>query len=147
MQNLCSRREYCTGEIYAKALRFSGGDASVADAVLESLKADRFVDDLRYASAFARDKSSLSGWGRSKIAYALRAKGIDGETVNLALQEIDGEAAVKKLDGVLAAKFRSLSGDPQRRLKLIRFALGRGYGYDEVKSAIDRIAGSSGGLV
>lgn len=139
MQTLCSRREYCTTEIYAKASKLSDGDGAVADAVLESLKADSFVDDLRYASAFARDKSALAGWGRSKIAYALRGKGIDGETINLALQEIDVESAGKKLDGVLAAKYRSLSEDPQWKLKLIRFALGRGYSYDEVKSAIDRV--------
>ena len=147
MQNLCSGREYCTGEIYAKASKLSEGDVDVADAVLESLKADKFVDDLRYASAFARDKSALSGWGRSKISYALKFKGIDGETIALALQEIDTEAAGKKLDGVLAAKYRTLSGDPQRKLKLIRFALGRGYSYHEVKAAISRIAGGGEELI
>lgn len=141
MQDLCSGREYCTSEIYAKASKLSEGDGDVADAVLESLKADRFVDDLRYASAFARDKSALSGWGRNKISYALRGKGIDGETIALALQEIDTEAAGKKLDGVLAAKYRTLSEDPQKKLKLIRFALGRGFSYDEVKAAISRISG------
>lgn len=101
--------------------------------------ADKFVDDLRYASAFAREKSSLSGWGVQKISFALTGKGIDRQTIAEALEDIDTDAAANKLDSVLAAKLRTLSSDPQRRVKLLRFALGRGYGYDEVKSAVDRL--------
>ena len=66
-------------------------------------------------------------------------KGIDRQTIAEALEYIDTDAAANKLDSVLAAKLRTLSSDPQRRVKLLRFALGRGYGYDEVKSAVDRL--------
>ena len=39
----------------------------------------------------------------------------------------------------MAAKYRTISEDPQCRLKLLRYALGRGYGYDEVKDAVERL--------
>ena len=77
LEALCSRREYCSRDIYRKALERCGGDIQRADEILESLKAERFVDDLRYASAFAREKSSLSGWGELKLRTALLATGID----------------------------------------------------------------------
>lgn len=59
--------------------------------------------------------------------------------VTEALSEVDENAAGRKLESVVAAKYRLLAEDPQCKLKLIRFALGRGYGYDEVKSAVDKV--------
>ena len=38
----------------------------------------------------------------------------------------------------MAAKAKSLKDDPQARLKLLRFGLGRGYQYDEVVDVIDK---------
>ena len=125
LQAQCSRREFCTSDIRAKALKSMEGDAEAADRIVTSLKEDKFVDDLRYASAFAREKASLSG--------------IDRQVVTEALSEVDENAAGRKLESVVAAKYRLLAEDPQCKLKLIRFALGRGYGYDEVKSAVDKV--------
>ena len=34
-------------------------------------------------------------------------------------------------------KLRTLRDDPQCRLKMLRFGLGRGYAYDEVSSVVD----------
>ena len=104
---------------------------------------DRFVDDLRYASAFAREKASLQGWGAVKIRFMLRGKGIDEATVGRALEEIDPAKASAKLEKVVREKNRTLEGDPQRKLKLIKFALGRGYSYDEVEKALRTLEESS----
>lgn len=144
LQAQCARREYCAADIRAKALKSMDGDEDAAERIVESLVADRFVDDLRYASAFAREKSALSGWGAQKIIFMLIRKGIDRHTAAAALEDVDAGAAVRKLESVLAAKYRLLKDDPQRRLKLLRFALGRGYGYEEVKSAVERIENSEG---
>lgn len=133
----CSRREYCRSEIYAKALKALKQDADAADEVTESLLKDRFVDDLRYASAFAREKSSLGGWGRLKIRMALSAKKIDSPTIDLALQEIDTDREDDKLLHLLQTKRKSLEGDPYIKLKLIKYALGRGYDYDKVSKAVN----------
>ena len=54
LQLLCSKREYCSRDIYRKALAAAEGDTEAAEKLLDSLKADRFVDDGRYAGAFAR---------------------------------------------------------------------------------------------
>ena len=54
LQRLCSKAEYCRSQMYTKALRDLEGDADAAKRVVDSLVADRYVDDARYASAFAR---------------------------------------------------------------------------------------------
>ena len=118
LQKLCSKAEYCTSDIRRKA---------------------RYVDDARYASAYAREKATIQGWGPVKIRFQLRGKGIADAVISEALAEIEPAKAEDKLERVLAAKARTLQGDPQFRLKLLKFGLTRGYNYDEVEAAVSKI--------
>lgn len=139
LRNLCSRREYCVADVREKALKALDGDESAAETVVESLKRDKYVDDSRYCAAYAREKASISGWGTVKIRYMLSHKGLSREDIDAGIAEIDENGASARLEKLLSAKFRALKDDPQRKLKLLRFALGRGYGYDEVTDALERI--------
>ena len=139
LQNQCSKREFCRSDIFQKAKKAMDGDAAAATRIVDSLVKEKYVDDLRYASAFAREKSSLSGWGKVKISYMLTGKGIDKATIAAALEEIDPDSSEKKMESVLRAKFRTLEGEKDAYLKLLRFALSRGYNYDEVKPVVDTI--------
>lgn len=141
LRRLCSRREYCTLDIRKKICSYDDLDA---DSIMSKLISEGYVSDSRYASAFARDKSSLDGWGAIKIRIALQAKGISREDIAAALEEVDSNASTRRLDKLLASKYRSLEGDPQCKLKLIRFALGRGYEYEEVAAAVARTMAQNG---
>ena len=136
LQAQCSKREYCSSDILRKGLSAFDGDREQASRLLESLIQDRFVDDLRYATAFARDKACLDGWGPVKIAFQLRGKGIDASTVDKALGEVDADKADARMRAVLEAKARTLKGDPELRLKLLKFGLQRGYEYDRLNPAV-----------
>ena len=136
LQRLCVRRECCSADILKKALVAFEGDEVQARAALEALVADRFVDDARYAAAFAREKSSLAGWGAVKIRHALLMKKIPREAVDSALAEIDAGAAEEKLRRLLDSKAKTLEGDPRKRLKLLRFALSRGYEWDDIEKIV-----------
>lgn len=137
MRNLCSRREYCRSDIMKKVVSALDGDKERAEKVMEILVAEKYIDEFRYASAFARDKSSISGWGETKIRYMLSSKGIPREVIDKALEEIDGAKAMTRLEKLMENKYRSLKDDPQCRLKMLRFGLGRGYGYDEVSEVLE----------
>lgn len=139
LQKLCSKAEYCEADIYRKALKALDGDAQAAAKVLASLKEDRYVDNARYAAAFARDKANFQGWGPVKIRFQLRAKGVSEADITQALQEIEPAKAEEKMERVLAAKAKTLQGDPQFRLKLLKFGLTRGYDYDDVEAAVSKI--------
>ena len=139
MMALCSRREYCRKEILTKLTRLEAEDPA---GIVETLCRERYIDELRYATAFARDKSSLQGWGSLKIRVALQAKGIPAETIAAALGEIDAPAAEERLASLLRAKLRSLRGEPDeaaRYRKLLRFGLGRGYDYEQIKRTYDNL--------
>lgn len=139
LQAQCARREYCSSDVFAKALKALEGDRDAAAEVVESLVGEKYVDDLRYATAFCREKAALQGWGAVKISYMLAGKGIDKATISAALAEIDSSAADRKMESVLRAKLRTLRDDPQVRFKMLRFALSRGYSYDSVAPLVDRL--------
>jgi regulatory protein len=139
LQAQCSKREYCSSDIMRKAMTAFDGDREQALKLLDSLVQDRFVDDSRYAAAFAREKSRLSGWGPAKISYTLVGKGILREVVREALKEIDEAEADRKMRSVLETKYRTLAGDPQEKFKLLKFGLTRGYDYDKIAPVVDDI--------
>lgn len=137
---LCSRREYCSSGIM-DLLRRKGVEGKEAAAVLERLRAERYVDDARYARAFARDKAHLAGWGSRKIAYALASKGIPAKTVKEALSEVEDGESTRRMEEVIRGKWRSVkAATPQeRRVKVLRFALSRGYDYAAVMKVVSSL--------
>lgn len=139
LRRLCSRREYCMSDILKKAATALDGDRDAAAKVLDVLVSEKYVDDLRYATAYAREKAMISGWGETKIRYMLSTKRIDRALVDQALTEIDSSKADSRLQKLLENKARTLKADPQIRLKLLRFALGRGYQYDDVVRVLQDI--------
>ena len=137
IRGLCSRREYCSKDIFDKVCRAL--DREAAAQMLAELQADKYVDDFRYASAYARDKASIAGWGVAKIRYMLASKGVGADVIAAALAEVDSEKASSRLEKLLETKRRALKDDPQWRLKLLRYAVGRGYSYDEVFFYLEKL--------
>ena len=146
LQALCVKREYCRYDITQKAQKLLKDEPNPEEklqAMVDSLVEDGFVSDLRYSSAYAREKASISGWGPLKIRTALLSKRIERSVIDEALGEVDDDRAQEKLRKVLQNKWRSLSEDPQGKLKLIRFALSRGYDYDSVRPVVEDIVSAS----
>ncbi|MGN0190790.1 MAG: regulatory protein RecX [Candidatus Cryptobacteroides sp.] len=144
LRNLCSRREYCASDIMEKAQKALDGNVRDAAEVVNSLVSDGFIDNRRYCAAFARDKSSLSGWGKAKISFALRQKGLSAEDIGYGLSMIDAPKADARLDRLVLNRIIHLKNDPEWRQKTIRFAMGRGYDYGEVSASLDRVSSSIG---
>lgn len=136
LRRQCSRREYCESDVLKKAEKALDGDRQEAMKILAVLVEEKYVDDRRYAEAYARDKAAIAGWGAVKIRYMLSAKGISRDIISQALEEIDARKADDRLKKLLENKYRTLKDDPQWKMKLLRFALGRGYSYDEVSEVL-----------
>ena len=133
----CAMREYCRSDIRRK---LAGLPQAEADEILSKLCREGYVDDVRYARAFARDKSALQGWGSLKIKLALQRKAIDAAAIASALEAIDTPAAEARKEQVLRTKWDALDReeDPARRqAKFFRYAMSRGYGYEETKRIYD----------
>lgn len=137
----CARAEKCSQDARAKLRTWGISDAD-ADKVLRQLQDQHFIDDSRFALAFARDKSRFNSWGKTKISYHLQMKGIPRDLINQALAGIVGDDYQEQLERLLRNKIKTLIPieDPyQTRMKLLRFASGRGYEPDLIFAAVDQL--------
>jgi len=130
LQRLCSRSEKCTADIQRKVREWEIPEKEVKSIVTQ-LQAGKYVDDARYARAFVCDKHKLAHWGIIKIKQALQAKKISAEIIGEALQEINASDYRKELQALLKRKSAALkaASPEERKVKLLRFAVGRGYEY------------------
>ncbi len=128
LQDLCSRSEQCSADL-AKKMHGWGISSGNIEKILALLVRDRFVDDNRFAAAFACDKYRFAGWGKIKIARQLASKNIDRTIISAALHEIDDEEYSAIALRALKAKTRSIKegNTYDGRTKLFRFGVTRGY--------------------
>ncbi len=139
MADLCARSEHCSSEIREK-LRKLMLPASVADEIIDYLEENRYIDNLRFAKAFARDKVRFSGWGRNKIRMALAVKRISSSEVSEALDELDEDEYLLALAKAAEAKARNLDlADYEERAKLYRHLVARGFESNLISKAIRKI--------
>ena len=142
LMRLCSRSEKSTGDAL-RLMRTWGVPQAEQRGVLDTLIADRYIDNSRYAEAYTREKSQLAGWGERKIAMQLRLKGVERETISAVLAELMADDSMaERLHEKLSKKLRTVmaANDYELRGKLLRYALGLGYDYDMAAEAVDRVA-------
>ena len=141
LMRLAARSEKSTGDAL-RLMRTWGVPEAEQRGVLEKLIADRYIDNRRYAEAYAREKSRLAGWGERKIAMQLRMKGVERETISAVLAEVlQDDSMAERLQEKLEKKLRTIKAatDYELRGKLLRYALGLGYDYDMAAEVIEEL--------
>lgn len=127
MAGLCAGAEQCTADIREKVLK-KGFSQEIADKIVEYLVRNKYIDDVRYAKAFAADKVKFSGWGRIKVRMHLKTKRLSDSIIQQGIAYIKEEDYAESLRKVLAAKARSLDlSDVGDRRKLYRHLASRGF--------------------
>ena len=136
----CAMSEHFTDDVCRKLEQW-GVPLAEFDSILEHLKKEKYVDDRRYAIAFVRDKYRFNQWGRIKIAQSLRMKQIGSEEISLAMEEVDEAEYLDILTSAIHRKLPTIKAvnDYERRGKLVRFAVGRGYEVEKILQCLNRI--------
>lgn len=144
LASLCARTEYCVQDMRRKLAVWELPEGAEAR-IIKRLTEDKYIDENRYAHAFVRSKFRFNRWGREKIRLAMRQKGLDDSTINDALAELDGEEENATLLELLKAKNRQVSAksDYERYVKLLRFAVSRGFSIDNAKEAFQKMKDSN----
>ena len=134
---LCAQAEHCEYEMQEKMRRWEIADDAQAR-VMQRLITERYVDDERFARAFANDKVKYNKWGRRKVEQAMWLKHIAEDIRQRVLDSIDAEEYIAILRPLLQQKRRSVQArnDYELRQKLIKFAIGRGFTMDIIKQCI-----------
>ena len=138
LTDLCARGEHCQHEMTEKMRRW-GVSVEEQAQVMARLIDEPYVDDARYTHAFVYDKIRYSKWGRRKVEQALWMKHIDATIIRQELDAVDDEEYTAVLKPLLRQKRRSTkaSSDYELNMKLIKFAISRGFTMDIIKQCMD----------
>ena len=140
-QNLCARSEKCKADIRKKLYDWKTSVSDIEN-IINQLIEDKFIDELRFAEYFVRDKFRFNKWGRIKIEFALKQKQIPSDIIRKALEQIDEEEYHENIKNELLKKQKSIKDKDIYKIKekLLRFAQSRGYELELSKNMIDNIA-------
>ena len=135
---LCAQAEHCQQEMRDKMRRWEF-DETAQNRIIARLVKERYIDDERYARAFVKDKIRYNKWGRRKVQLALWLKHIDADIQQRVLDEIDEKEYLDVLRPLLKQKRKSIKAESDYELnqKLVRFALGRGFGFDIIRQCLN----------
>ena len=135
---LCAQAEHCEQEMRDKMKRWEI-DETTQNQVIERLIKEHYIDEERYARAFVKDKIRYNKWGRRKVQQALWQKRISDDVQRLVLDEIDEKEYLDVLRPLLKQKRKSIKAesDYEMNQKLVRFALGRGFGFSIIRQCLD----------
>lgn len=136
----CAKEERCKSDLAGK-LRLYGADKEQIEACVEQMQERGFLDEKRYSQLFVRSKFNQKNWGKIKIMAHLKAKGLPQDLINSALEDIDSEPYDQTIVRLYEKKFSLLKdSDPeQRKQKVIRYLLGKGFEYGNILRAIKSI--------
>jgi len=137
---LCARTEYCIADMKGKMDRWELPDGA-EQRIINRLQQEKFIDENRYAHAYVRSKFRFNRWGKDKIVRMLKMKGINDSDIEDALQEINETESDETLTSILEAKMRTVKykTDYELYMKLLRFAVYRGFSLDDAKRCIEKI--------
>lgn len=134
MERFCAWQERCENDVRRKLTSFHLSE-SQEDAIVKSLKDNRFLNEERYVEMFVRGKVK-AGWGKHKIVAALRAKGIPSEMIGRFCADISEEDYADRLRNAVEKWRRSHPDEASNSPKLVRHLLSKGYGMDEAIKAV-----------
>lgn len=139
LADLCARSEQCESDLVRK-MRLWGLSGSAISDIIDTLKREKFLDDSRFARAYARDKARFSKWGRNKIRAGLSAKRISSADIAEGLASIDVEEYNCALRSAALTKARPLDLNRSEDVrKLYAHLLSRGYESSLIQQVIREI--------
>jgi regulatory protein len=129
-----NRRERTVAET-RRHLEQRGVRPDAAQAAIDVLQRDGYLDDARYVTLFAQDKRELQGWGAERITQALRQRGIPPELLDQAL-EPDQQSELERALSFLRQRFATPPAERRDRERALGMLVRRGYELELALQAI-----------
>ena len=137
LRHFCRYQERCHSEARSKLYRLEISGKH-HDAIIASLIEDGYLDEERFAIAFAGGKFRINQWGKQKIKYALRQKQVSEYSIDKGLRKIVNDEYFAALKDLAEEKYSSLN-EKNRVLRIKRttdFLLQKGFEADFVNNVV-----------
>ena len=133
---LLVRREHSRRDLVRK-LALRGVAAEQAREAVDRLAGQGYQDDVRFASAFARDRAS-AGYGPVRIRVELAGHGLGEDQIAQALADCEADWPERARRQVERRARPADLADPARRRKLVDFLVRRGFDPETAWQAVRR---------
>ena len=141
LEYYCSYQERCHKDIEDKLFKMNMIPAAKEKIILHLLE-HNFLNEERFAKAYARGKFRIKKLGKHRIIRELKFKGISKYNMDTALKEIPEEDYLNTFNELAEKKFNSITETnlSKKKKKLIDYLLYRGWEtylvYDKVNQLI-----------
>jgi regulatory protein len=141
IRRFCALQERSHLQVQKKLVSYGLIPLAVDELLIELIQ-DGFLNEMRFAQAYARGKSRIKGWGERKIIYELRKHGVSEVCIASAISELDVHEINDKLKSLIRKKYASLAHEPPhiKSQKVVRYLLGKGYSYSEIKESLQSVS-------
>lgn len=124
----CAYQERSHQEVKNKLYEY-GLYSNEVDEIISRLIIEGFLNEERFAKAFAGGKFRIMKWGKHKIERELQAQGLTKKCISIGLKEVDDGDYRKTLKMLIAKKAELIQEENlfKKKDKLARYVIGKGY--------------------
>ena len=140
LKHYCGYQERCHSEVKEK-LYSLGVWKKDQDEIIAALIEEKYLDEERFAIAFAGGRFRLKQWGRVKIKYELKQKQVSEYSIKKALKLIDEADYLKVLQKLATEKYAVLKDEQflLRKKKTMDYLLGKGFEMELVRGMVEKV--------
>ena len=128
MESYCAYQERCHKEV-VKKLRQMRMIPEAIDSIMVYLIQNNYLNEERFAKAFARGKFRIKKWGKNRIVRELKFRDISKYSIDSALREIDSEEYYETLHELTLKRMSQVKEKNiyKRKKKVADYLLYRGW--------------------
>jgi len=140
LKHYCAYQERSHSEVKEKLYNL-GVWKKEHDEIIAALIEENYLNEERFAIAFAGGKWRIKQWGRIKIKYELKQKQVSDYSIKKALKQIDDEEYLNVLNKLAKEKYTSLKSEQYlvRKKKTMDYLMQKGFEYELVNQTIKSI--------
>lgn len=127
----CAYQERCQQEVRDKLYEW-GLFPDAVESIIAKLISDNFLNEERFAKAYAGGKFRIKKWGRIKIKLELKKRKISDYCIKQAMKEINEDTYLETLKQLIEKKSKEIKGGKEqiRDLKIANYIVSRGFEND-----------------
>jgi regulatory protein len=128
MEHYCAYQERCHKDVESKLMTMKLIPEAKEKIILHLLN-QNFLNEERFAKAFARGKFNIKKWGKQRITRELKIRNISAYNIKTALKEISENDYLETFHILAEKKYKNIieQDKNKKRKKLTNYLLYRGW--------------------
>lgn len=138
IQKYCAYQERSPQEVHNKLIAFHCPEEEL-NVIFQSLIQDDFLNEKRYIASFIQGKINTKGWGKNKLRFELKRKGISEKQITHYFNQIPDITFKNSLKEHYTKWLKTNELNQKTYPKLMRYLMSKGYTLDEIRTTIKDI--------